>query len=48
MEETIRIQILAYFIMKAYFTTLTNSKDFRNDILGFYTTQAKYLHNKKE
>ena len=41
MEETIRMQILA-----AYFTTLTNSKNFKNGIMGLYITQAKYLHNK--
>ena len=43
MEETIRMQILAYFV--SIFTTLTNSK-FENGIMGLYTTQAKYLHNK--
>ena len=44
MEETIRMQILAY--LSAYFTTLTNYKNFKNDIVGLYTTQTKNLHNK--
>ena len=43
-EETIKMQI--WHILSAYFTTLTNSKNFKNGIMGLYTTQAKYLHNK--
>ena len=42
-EETIRMRILAY--LSAYVTTLTNSKSFKNGIMGLYTTQAKYLRN---
>ena len=33
-------------ILSAYFTTLMNSKNFKNGIMRFYTTHAKYLHNK--
>ena len=36
-EDTIRIQIFAYFV--SYFTTL------KNGTMGLYTTQTKYLHN---
>ena len=43
-EDTIRMQILHNLL--AYFTTLTNFKNFKNGIMEFYTTQAKYLHNK--
>ena len=32
--------------MPAYFTTLMNSKHFKNDIFGFNTSQAKYLSKK--
>ena len=44
MEETIRMQILAYFV--SLFYHLTNSKIFENGIMGIYTTQAKYSYNK--
>ena len=40
MEETIRMQILVYFIS---LFTLTNLKMVY--IMGLYTTQAKYLHS---
>ena len=33
-------------ILSAYSTILMNSKNFKNGIMGLYTTQAKYLHNK--
>ena len=32
------MQILAY--LSAYFTTLMNSKKFKNGIMGLYTTQV--------
>ena len=35
-----------WHILSAYFTTLTNSKNFKNGIMGLYTTQANYLRNK--
>ena len=38
------MQMLSY--LSAYFTTLMNSKNFKNGIMGLYTTQAKYLYNK--
>ena len=40
-EETIRMQILTYFINLFY-----HLNGFQNSIMGLYTTQAKYLHNK--
>ena len=36
MEETIRMQILAYFVI--LFTILMTSKNFKNGIMCFYTT----------
>ena len=44
MEETIRMQILAYFV--SLFYHLNEFQNFKNGIMGLYTTQAKYLHNK--
>ena len=44
MEETIRMQILAYFVSLIYH--LNKFQKFINSIMGLYTTQAKYLHNK--
>ena len=43
-EETIRIQNLAYFV--SLFYHLNEFQNFKIGIMGFYTTQAKYLHNK--
>ena len=45
MEETIRKQILAYFV--SLFYHLNELQKFKNGIMGLYTTQAKYLHNKR-
>ena len=41
-EETVRMQVLAYFV------SLASSKNFKNGIKGVYTTQAKHLHNNSE
>ena len=35
-----------WHMLSAYFTTLMNFKNFKNGIMGFYSTQANYLHNK--
>ena len=43
MEETIRMQILMYFASLFYYF---NALKFLNHIMGFYATQAEYLHNK--
>ena len=43
-EETIRMQILAYFV--SLFYHLNEFQKFKNGIMGLYATQAKYLHNK--
>ena len=45
MEETIRIQILAYFVSLFYHLN-ENPKNFKIGIMGLYTTLAKYLCNK--
>ena len=40
-KETIRMQILAYFVSLFY-----HLNEFQNSVMGFYTTQVRYLHNK--
>ena len=44
MEESIRMQILAYFVSLFYHPY--RIQKIKNGIMGFYTIQAKYLHNK--
>ena len=44
-EETIRMQILAYFVSLFYHLN-EFFKNFKNGIIDLYTTQAKYLHSK--
>ena len=41
MEETTTKQILVHFVSLFY-----HINEFKNSIIGFYTTQAKYLYNK--